>query len=235
MEKLYYANKINNIQNTGEVILQNLIEMIYEGKLKPNQTLRQEIIAEWFKVTRVPVRDALQRLVGIGLAVKIPRRGVRVANISVDTLKKLYEVRVILESAAIKLVTRNVNDETLNKLKLLIDNQKVALNCKSTKEFIRIDDEFHNVLYSKDTLLNEVLSNSIYSIRLRIKHARDIARYNSELKGWASNSIRRHFEIYNAVASKNENYAKNIIIEIINESKKDTFNFVKNILNKEVL
>ncbi len=69
------AHRINAIQNTAEVIAQSLKEMIYEAELKPGQPLIQERIAEMFQVSRVPVRDALQMLIGMGIAVNVPRRG----------------------------------------------------------------------------------------------------------------------------------------------------------------
>jgi len=228
LDKLNYAAKVNSIKNTGEVILQSLMEMIYEGKLKPGQSLKQEEIADLFKVSRVPVRDAFQKLIEVGLAVKVPRRGIMVVDLSTDRLRKLYEVRIILESVAIKLVMCNINDEILNELKFLIKKQKIALKYKNIKDAIQIDDEFHNVLYNKDILLNDVLSELIYSIRLRIKHARDLARYKGELKDWLNNSIRRHSEIYEAILSKDKNYAKKIIVKIVNESKQEVFNSIKN-------
>ena len=70
------AHRIDAIQNTAEVIAQSLKEMIYEAELKPGQPLIQERIAEMFQVSRVPVRDALQLLIAMGLAVNVPRRGV---------------------------------------------------------------------------------------------------------------------------------------------------------------
>ncbi len=68
------ARRIHAIQNTAEVIAQSLREMISEAELKPGQPLIQERIAEMFQVSRVPVRDALQLLIGMGVAVNIPRR-----------------------------------------------------------------------------------------------------------------------------------------------------------------
>src|SRR5512147_1243499 len=105
------AHRINAIQNTAEVIAQSLREMIYEAELKPGQPLIQERIAEMFDVSRVPVRDALQLLIGMGLAVNVPRRGVIVRPLSWQLLDELFEVRKILEGAAIRMAMRNATPE----------------------------------------------------------------------------------------------------------------------------
>ncbi len=82
MAQTNLAHRIDAIQNTAEVIAQSLKEMIYEAELKPGQPLIQERIAEMFQVSRVPVRDALQMLIRMGIAVNVPRRGVIVRPLS---------------------------------------------------------------------------------------------------------------------------------------------------------
>lgn len=231
MRRATYISKVNNIKSAGEIILQSLMEMIYEGELKPNQALRQEEIAGWFEVSRVPVRDALQKLIEVGLAVKIPRHGVRVANFSIEMLRKLYEVRIILEGAAMELVVHNINDEIMNELKELVEKQKIAMKYKNVKEALKIDNTFHEILLSEATLQNDVLSKLIYSIRLRIKHARNVARNQGKPKEWIQNSINRHIKILETLKAKDENRAKKIMIQIINESMSEASNFVEKYTN----
>ena len=86
MDNLIWATRVNEIKNTNEVILQGLIEMIYEGKFKLGQKLVQEEIANIFNVSRVPVRDAFQILLEVKLAERVPRKGLIIAKLS----KKKY-------------------------------------------------------------------------------------------------------------------------------------------------
>lgn len=92
-ENLTY--KVDSIQNTAEVIAKSLEDKIYGAELKPGQQLVQENIARMFGVSRVPVRDALQILINMGLAVNMPRRGVFVRRLSKKSLGELFEVRKI--------------------------------------------------------------------------------------------------------------------------------------------
>ena len=57
-----------------------LADRIIRGELAPDARLRQDHIAEEFGTSHVPVREAFRRLEAQGLAINLPRRGVRVAS-----------------------------------------------------------------------------------------------------------------------------------------------------------
>lgn len=81
-----------------------------------------------------------------------------------------------MESAAIFLVIKNITSIELIKLEEINEQQKKAYKDGGTKKAILLDDKFHAFLFSFSILKNEVLAKTIYSIRLRIKHARDVSR-----------------------------------------------------------
>lgn len=78
-------------------IFSELKDEIESGELAPGSVLKQESIAERFGVSRQPVRQALDRLLGSGLAVRRPDRSLAVAILSVREATELCEVRSILE------------------------------------------------------------------------------------------------------------------------------------------
>ena len=139
------AHRITAIQNTAEVIAQSLKEMIYEAELKPGQPLIQERIAEMFQVSRVPVRDALQKLIGMGVAINMPRRGVIVRPLSQKFLDDLFEMRKILEGAAIRNVVRNATPELPRRLEEVIRRQSECLKTGDVKRYEKLDEEFHQI------------------------------------------------------------------------------------------
>jgi DNA-binding GntR family transcriptional regulator len=63
-------------------IADQLKRKIITGLLKPGQKLVEKEIAAAFNVSRTPLREALARLVNIGVAVSIPYRGIFVRCIS---------------------------------------------------------------------------------------------------------------------------------------------------------
>ncbi|MBA2615185.1 MAG: GntR family transcriptional regulator, partial [Actinobacteria bacterium] len=64
----------------------------------PGERLRLEELASAFQVSLTPVRQALRRLESEGLVVSLPRRGSRVAPLSVEELEEIQALRLGLET-----------------------------------------------------------------------------------------------------------------------------------------
>jgi len=88
---------------TSEVT-ERLRTTILDGDLAPGTALREEDLAERFAVSRHTVRSALARLSAERLVQSIPYRGSRVAQLDVDGLHALQDLRGALESEAVRLL-----------------------------------------------------------------------------------------------------------------------------------
>jgi DNA-binding GntR family transcriptional regulator len=214
------ARRIDAIQNTAEVIAQSLKEMIYEAELKPGQPLIQERIAEMFEVSRVPVRDALQLLIGMGIAVNVPRRGVIVRPLSRTLLSELFEVRKILEGAAIRMAVRNARPEHLRRLDALIAQQGECLVAGDVKRYAKLDDDFHRALYG--AVGNGRLVELIFANWAMIKQARCASTVVPEHgKAWIATSIKRHKRILATLKKGGEEAACAAVFENIDSSERE--------------
>ena len=210
--------KINAIKTTSEVIAQSIKEMIFEAELKPGQQLVQENLARMFGVSRVPVRDALQILINMGIAVNVPRRGVIVRPLSRKLLDELFEIRKILEGAAIQLAVHRIGAEQIAQLKQLIREQSDALGASDVPRNEKLDDAFHRTLY-RDTG-NETLIELIFSNWERIKQARCASTVDPKNgKIWIAESIQRHKRVLDALQQKDSMRAHGIIVENIESSR----------------
>lgn len=220
MSQTNLAHRIQAIQNTAEVIAQCLKEMIYEAELKPGQPLIQERIAEMFQVSRVPVRDALQMLIGMGIVINVPRRGVIVRPLSQKLLDDLFEVRKILEGAAIRMVLRNATSEIHRRLDELIRQQSACLRAGDVKRYGKLDDEFHQTEYG--VAGNVRLVELIQSNWEMIKQARSASIVMPKHgKVWMARSMKRHKRILTALMKRDEEMAHSVILENIENSKRE--------------
>ena len=214
------TSRIDAIRNTGEVIAQTLKEMIHEAELEPGQQLVQENIAKMFGVSRVPVRDALQILINMGIAVSVPRRGVIVRTLSRKLLDELFEVRKVLEGAAIQKALRRATPELIESLSELIRKQSEALNTVDVKQNEKLDDEFHRTLYG--AIDNNTMNELIFNNWERIKQARSSSTVDPKHgKQWISASIERHNKVKAALEKKDESVAYQIIVENIESSRQE--------------
>lgn len=214
------AQRIHAIQNAAEVIAQSLREMICEAELPPGAPLVQERLAEIFQVSRVPVRDALQLLIGMGVAVAVPRRGVIVRPLSRKHLDDLFEVRKILEGAAIRLAVRHAAPALLDRLSALIRKQVECLRRGDVKRHARHDDEFHEALYG--AVGNERLLELVRANWEMIRQARCASVVLPKHgKVWIAASIERHRRILAALRGGNAEAAVSIVFENIESSKRE--------------
>lgn len=212
--------KIDAIKTTSEVIAQSLKEMIFEAELKPGQPLVQENLARMFGVSRVPVRDALQILINAGIAVNMPRRGVIVRPLSRKLLYELFEVRKVLEGAAIQMVVQKITPELIKALKKLIKEQADALKRIDVKRNETLDDTFHRTLFN--AIGNDTLVDLIFANWERIKQARCASTVEPKHgKTWISESIRRHRQLIDSMEHRNESTAYTVIIENIESSQQE--------------
>lgn len=69
-------------------------------RLSPGEALSEVELAERLGVSRTPVREAISRLRGDGLATARPGRGVVVSEVSAQTVREMFEVRVALDCQA---------------------------------------------------------------------------------------------------------------------------------------
>ncbi len=83
-------------------IARALASQIVSGVLQPGTRLRQDDIAQAFRASHVPVREAFRRLDAQGLVVTEPRRGVRVATLDPADVIEVTEMRAALEVLALR-------------------------------------------------------------------------------------------------------------------------------------
>ncbi|MFB9361907.1 GntR family transcriptional regulator [Actinoplanes nipponensis] len=84
-----------------DLALDRLSREILSGRTDPGERLVEEQLTRRLGISRAPLREALRLLAQRGLVEHIPRRGVRVATLSDDDVRELYEVRDVLERHAV--------------------------------------------------------------------------------------------------------------------------------------
>ena len=94
--------EMNEYLPLRDVVFQTLRNAILKGELKPGERLMEIQLAQKLGVSRTPVREALRKLELEGLVIMIPRRGAIVADITVQDLNDVLEVRQALEELAVR-------------------------------------------------------------------------------------------------------------------------------------
>jgi DNA-binding GntR family transcriptional regulator len=101
---------------TRHHIREQLQRMILTGERLPGTKLRQQELAEQFKVAQGVVREALLELRAYGLVETFDRRGVYVSRLDKEALLESFEVREMHEALAVRRCCERVTRAQLREL-----------------------------------------------------------------------------------------------------------------------
>lgn len=132
-------------ESLAEGVFRTLRMAILEGEFEPGEWLRQENLADELEVSQATVRDALNQLVGEGLAVRIPYKGVRVATLSSAELEDIYAMRAVLEGLAAKSAARNISPEQLQEMRDILPDTIVSNDPESVPRARDVNRRFHEI------------------------------------------------------------------------------------------
>lgn len=142
---------------------QILLERIISGDLEPGSSLNQLALTEELDVSRTPLREALQRLVGERFIDARPDRGFFVPRLDPREGRELYETVSILESAAFER-QRALTREEIRELRSISQRRAEALD--QPRRSLELDREWHECLLSG--VENRVLLSRLNDLKRRL-------------------------------------------------------------------
>jgi len=123
-----------------------LKENILSGDLKPGERIQEVQIADKLNVSRSPVRNAINKLIGEGFLESIPNKSVCVRKFTHRDINESYDFRLIIEKYAVEKVVENMNDEIADRLRTFrqsfLDNSKI----EKLTDYLKVDADFHKYL-----------------------------------------------------------------------------------------
>lgn len=132
-------------ESLAESAFRALRDAIMAGQLQPGEWLRQEALADELDISQSTVRDALNRLIGEGLAVRIPYRGVRVVALSPDDLRDIYAMRALLEGLAAEAAAEGITEDELEEMRATLPDTVVTEDPDSVPRAREANRRFHTI------------------------------------------------------------------------------------------
>jgi DNA-binding GntR family transcriptional regulator len=114
------------ISSVEDGVYRILRQEIGRLELAPGDRLRLEELAGRFQVSLTPVRHALRRLESEGLVVSRPRRGSRVAPLSLEELEEIQALRLGLETFLARAGAEQCTDAALAEMETARDEMERA-------------------------------------------------------------------------------------------------------------
>src|SRR3954470_21236680 len=108
-----------------ELVVRQLRADILSGTLAPGERLIEEQLTRRFGTSRAPLREALRLLGQQGLVEHLPRRGVRVVELSPRDIDELFSLRDALEQFALRsALTAGPSAGALEQLRLAVETME---------------------------------------------------------------------------------------------------------------
>ncbi|HVW45946.1 MAG TPA: GntR family transcriptional regulator [Solirubrobacterales bacterium] len=132
----------------ADVVYERLRDEIIHGELADETQLSQVELAERFGVSRIPIREALNRLQAESLVVATPYHQFVVRNVTPDQVAELVEIRAALEDLG--LARRGpLGEDELAELRDL--NARLAEE-EPGDAWFELDRSFHRVIAGPETM-----------------------------------------------------------------------------------
>jgi DNA-binding GntR family transcriptional regulator len=178
-------------------IAEGLRAQIISGALEPGTRIREEHIAEEQGVSRVPVREALQRLEVEGYLVLTPRRGATVAAPSRQRALEVMEVRRELEVLAVRRAAAARGGTVGKELATVVDKGFAAIERRRLEQIPDLIDRFHELIAVASG--NAELVVLLEQLRTRVRWMFEVDVEHRSEKSWAD-----HRAILEAVLAGDE-------------------------------
>ena len=126
----------------------DLEDDIIFGVYPPGTRITEDTVMETYDAKRHAVRHAFAELENQGLLVHRPRRGVEVVDFTPDEVDALYDLRIVLETAAARRTPLPAPVETTQALTVLADRHAEAVERGTFREVYELNQQFHELQYS---------------------------------------------------------------------------------------
>ncbi|MFE7191693.1 GntR family transcriptional regulator [Kitasatospora sp. NPDC057541] len=147
-------------QSLRDLVYVQLRERIIEGEYPAGRRLVERELAETMGVSRVPVREAMQRLEAEGFLTVQARRGAVVAEFGPADAEHFFAVRESLEALAASLAAVHATPAGLKNLERILARTRRAAENGRLRETVGLNADFHRAIVelSGNPLLQDMMA-----------------------------------------------------------------------------
>jgi len=135
-------------RSVPENIRDSLQERILSGEFREGDALIQDVIAEEYNVSRIPVREALRQLEASGLVVIQIHKGAVVASIPTEQVEEIFELRALLEGDLIERAIPRMTDQDIAEAGEVLTELEASFARGDMASWGRLNSAFHRRLYA---------------------------------------------------------------------------------------
>ncbi|WP_413043438.1 GntR family transcriptional regulator [Pseudomonas sp. YJ42] len=192
---------------------------IVKGEIAPGSKISEPELARTYGISRGPLREAIHRLEGQKLLVRVPHVGARVVSLSHEELIELYEIRESLEGMACRLAAQRMSETEIGELRRVLETHERDEAFKAGVGYYQQEGDFdfhYRIIQgSGSRTLTQMLCGELYQL-VRMYRIQFSATPNRPHQAFAE-----HHRILDAIADRDGELAELLMRRHIGASKRN--------------
>ncbi len=203
----------------SESVFRAIQSAIVKGEIAPGSKISEPELARVYGISRGPLREAIHRLEGQRLLVRIPHVGARVVSLSHAELIELYEIRESLEGMACRLAAERMQQSEIDDLRRVLDTHERDAKFQAGLGYYQQegDFDFHYKIIqgSGNGTLTQMLCGELYQL-VRMYRIQFSAKPNRPRQ-----AFNEHHRILDAIAERDGELAELLMRRHIGASRRN--------------
>ena len=206
-------------ETLSEQVFRRIQAAIVKGEIAPGSKISEPELARTYGISRGPLREAIHRLEGQRLLVRVPHIGARVVSLSHAELIELYEIRESLEGMACRLAAERMSQAEIDELRAVLDLHEQDAAFKAGVGYYQQEGDFdfhYRIIQgSGNKTLTQMLCGELYQL-VRMYRLQFSATPNRPRQAFAE-----HRRILDAIADRDGELAELLMRRHIGASKRN--------------
>lgn len=190
-------------------VYEHLKELMNEGRLRPGSFLDLRSLEEDLGISRTPLRDALLRLESEGFVEILPRRGVQIAELTLERIRDIYQIIGALEASVLRSLPIAVADALPPEMSALNQDMIDALAAFDYDRFYERNAAFHDCFLELSA--NSELVDRVHILKQRLY---DFPKHHEVIPEWEERSTLEHESIVELLAAGKPGAAADFIRDV---------------------
>ena len=191
---------------------------ILRGEIEEGKFLTEVEAQRKFKIGHTPFREACNRLLHEGLVELMPRRGYFVPQMSLRTLRNIFEARHLVEGYAAELAASRATGDQIRSMGALLDQSLPSkLDASTVEVIVSANSGFHRCL--AEMTQNDEIAQMVDSLLDR--SSRLVYFFKADKPLFHVHAI--HRQIFHAIRKHDAEEAKRLVISDIQAGQAELF------------
>lgn len=188
----------NGLKSKKAIVYENLKGRIIHNLINPGEPLNEGSLSKELRISKTPIREALQQLEKEGFIESVPVKGAFVSMISIQDIRELFEIREVLECEVIRRAALKADPARVEAIR----EKFIASESDSKKAsagHFKSGDEVHAFIF--ETFGNKRLKEIYKRLQDHIVRSR-IHFFNQTPSGRSEEAFKEHLEILDALKAQ---------------------------------